>query len=123
MDVKDPYVSIVKTIRNEGAAYNPPSIDIGVVMSTDPLIVNVGDLPLTKDNLLISTFLLKDYKRKFSLDSTSATGSTTSGSITSIGIPSGELVCEGELKKDDIVVCLATKDRQTYVVLVKVQKP
>lgn len=122
MNIKDPYVKILEHMQTQGAKLNPPSITIGIVMSeeSEPLTINVGDLPLTKENFLIADYLLKDYKRKISMPSTSATGSTTNGSITSIAIPDAEITFTDGLKKDDKVACLATSNEQIYIVLCKV---
>ncbi|APM40540.1 DUF2577 domain-containing protein [Clostridium kluyveri] len=120
MNIKNPYNDILLKMRSQGAAYNPPSIDIGKVISSDPLTIQINDTPLTKKNLLVSDFLLANYKRRIKIPSTSATGSTTDGSITSIGIPDAELNFIEGLKKDDMVACLATPDGQKYIVLCKV---
>lgn len=122
MNIKDPYVSILQHMQNQGKRFNPPSIAIGTVISeeSEPLTINVGDLPLTKENFLIADYLLKDYKRKINIPSTSAVGSTTNGSITSITIPDAEMSFTDGLKKGDKVACLATSDEQTYIILCKV---
>ncbi len=120
MNIKNPYNDILLKMRKQGAAYNPPSIDIGKIISPDPLTIQIGDMQLAKKDLFVSDFLLGGYKRKISIPSTSATGSTTDGSITSIGIPDAELNFIDGLKKDDMVACLATSNGQKYIVLCKV---
>lgn len=120
MNIRNPYNDIILKMRIQGAAYNPPSIDIGKVISSDPLTIQINDTPLTKKSLLVSDFLLANYKRKMNIPSTSATGSTTDGSITSIGIPNAELNFTDGLKAGDMVACLATSDGQKYIVLCKV---
>ena len=120
MNIRNPYNEMIKKMRRQGAAYNPPSIDIGKVISPDPLTIQINDMPLSKKDLLVSDFLLANYKRKISIPSTSATGSTTDGSIASIGIPDAELNFIKGLEKDDMVACLATSDGQKYIVLCKV---
>lgn len=120
---KDPYVSIIGTVRQEGSKFNPPSIDIGVVISPNPLIIAIPGLQLNKDNLLVADYLLQGYKRNITIPRTGATGSTSNGSISSIGITNGELDFTDTLKKDDKVACLATSNGQTYIVLCRVVRP
>ncbi|MBI6873740.1 DUF2577 domain-containing protein [Clostridium aciditolerans] len=120
--MEDCYGKLINIIKKHGSAYNPPSIDLGVVLNLDPLIIKIGDLQLTKDNLLVADYLLKNYKRKITIPSTSATGSTTTGSITTIGISDADLNFTDSLKKEDILACLATEDRQTYIILCRVVK-
>lgn len=123
MKAKDPYVSIVKTMREEGSAYNPPSIDIATIISADPLTIAIPGLQIDKDKILVSDFLLNGYKRKIAMPSTSATGSTSNGSISSINIPDGELNLTDGLKKGDTVACLSTSNGQKYIILCRVIKP
>ncbi|MBV7275454.1 DUF2577 domain-containing protein [Clostridiaceae bacterium UIB06] len=120
--MEDSYSKLINIIKQHGAAYNPPSIDIGVVISNSPLTIKIGDLQLTKNNLLIADFLLPNYKRKMSIPQVSASGSTSNGQITSVAIPDGELSLTDGLKENDIVACLATEDRQRYIVLCRVVK-
>ncbi|AKA68557.1 DUF2577 domain-containing protein [Clostridium scatologenes] len=120
MNIKDPYVSILQHMQNQGKKFNPPSIDIGIVISPDPLTIKIGDLQLTKDNILAADFLLSNYKRKISIPSANATGSTTDGSITSITIPDAEMSFTDGLKKDDKLACLATSSEQIYIILCRV---
>ncbi|WP_368490850.1 DUF2577 domain-containing protein [Clostridium sp. BJN0013] len=120
MNIRNPYNDILLKMRRQGAAYNPPSIDIGKVVTPNPLTIQINDTPLTKKKLLVSDFLLSSYKRKIKIPPTSATGSTTDGSITSIGIPDAELNFTDGLKAGDMVACLATSDGQKYIVLCKV---
>lgn len=121
MNIPDPYNSILQRMQNQGKKFNPPSIDIGKVISIDPLVININNLPLKKENILISDFLLPNYKRKISIPSTNATGSTTNGSISNISISDAELnFTDYGFKKDDMLACLATSDEQTYIVLFKV---
>jgi hypothetical protein len=122
MNIPDPYVSILQRMQNQGRKFNPPSIDIGTVVSSDPLTIKIGDLQLTKDNILVADFLLPNYKRKVAIPSTSATGTAEDKSISSIAIPDAELSFTDGLKKDDMVACLATSNEQTYILLCKVVK-
>lgn len=132
MNIPNPYNNILQHMQTQGAKLNPPSIIIGIVISNEgePLTINVGDLPLTKDNFLIADYLLKDYKRKFKVDNATATGTTDlqsvgdhgshSHNITTIGIPDAELSFTDGLKKNDRVACLATSNEQIYIILCRV---
>lgn len=103
--MEDSYSKLIKIIKHHGAAYNPPSIDIGIVISDSPLTIKIGDLQLTRNNLLVADFLLQGYSRCLEVDGTTKAYTAKDG-----------------LKKDDIVACLSTEDRQTYILLCKVVK-
>ena len=51
---------IINGNREDGKYHNPPSMQIGVVKSIEPLQIVYGDLPLGRDNLLIDKRLI-DY--------------------------------------------------------------
>ena len=57
MKKENPYESILNTMREQGALNNPPTLQIGVVKSINPLQIAYGDLPLNPDNLKISRSL------------------------------------------------------------------
>jgi len=107
-------------MREQGAKYNTPYVQIGVVISADPLTIKLGDLQIDKDNLLVTDYLLPNYTRKITISNTPASGSTTMGTITNIGIPDGDIVFTDGLKGNDIVALIPTIDEQTYIVLARV---
>lgn len=119
---KDPYEKFINMCRQEGSTYNPPNIRLGTVMNESPLVIKVGELQLIKEDLLINYSLL-DYKEDFSLNKTSASGSTSQGSISSIEIPKGQMNIKGVLKKEDIVVLQPISESQTWIILCKVVRP
>ncbi|QAT40828.1 DUF2577 domain-containing protein [Clostridium sp. JN-9] len=121
--MKNQYIELIKHMQKQGTKFNPPAIEIGVVINAEPLTIKIGDLQLTKDDIWVADFLLSKYKRKMSIPSTKATGSTTEEGITSIGIPNGELEFTEGLKIGDSIACLAVMDRQEYVVLARVVRP
>lgn len=49
---------IIEIMRNEGAKLNPSSIQLGVIKSVSPLQVDLGGLPLGRENLYINKQLL-----------------------------------------------------------------
>ncbi|MBZ9635580.1 DUF2577 domain-containing protein [Clostridium sp. FP1] len=128
--MKNPYSGIVNHMREQGAKYNPPAIQIGIVISNDPLTIKVGDLQISKDNLLIADYLLKDYKMEINMPSTEGTGimsSTIVGdhgnhthTINKLGITKGTINLRIGLIKDDEVIVFATKDEQKYIILARV---
>lgn len=58
----NPYSRLIQLMQKHGAAYNPPCLELGAVISVSPLIVKIGDLQLDKDNLLIAESLLDNIK-------------------------------------------------------------
>ena len=51
-----PYVEILKHMQKQGSKLNPPSVQIGVMISSN--VLKIGDLQLDKDNLLIADYLV-----------------------------------------------------------------
>lgn len=63
---KDPLSRLVNLIREEGKKYNPPSIILSKVISPPPnLKIEYRGVEIDKDNILISQYLLTDYKRTY----------------------------------------------------------
>lgn len=52
------YTEFIGIIRDEGSKNNPPTIQLGVVASINPIQILVGELPLFQDNLYINKQLL-----------------------------------------------------------------
>lgn len=102
--MKDSYSELLGIMKENGAAYNPPSLEIGIVLNENTL--KVGDLQLTKDDFYIADYLKKYYVKQFEVDG--VTKSYTS---------------KDYLKSGDIVAVLATEDKQKYIVLAKVVAP
>lgn len=86
----NPYTTLVKTMREEGSAYNPPSLNIGEIISPlGNLRVKVNGLILDKTDLLIAEDLV--HSSKFI-----------------------------DLKKGDKVLVFPTEDNQTHIIVSKV---
>lgn len=120
MNIGNPYSEIINQMRNQGAYYNPSGIEIGTVTNEDPLTVQLGDLPLNKDNLWTADYLKKGYSRQINIPSTSTNGSTLDGSISSVAIPHGDLnLLDNGFKKGDNVA-LARAEATKYLILCKV---
>ncbi|EGO87215.1 hypothetical protein G8S49_01540 [Clostridium botulinum C] len=52
--MKDPYVELIKLIKDRGADNNPPSIQLGTMVTST--IVKVGDLQIDGDSLFIDEY-------------------------------------------------------------------
>lgn len=48
-------------MRTQGAKFNTPHVQVGVVVSPDPLTIKLGDLQIGKENLLVADHLLPSY--------------------------------------------------------------
>lgn len=59
----NPYNKMINLIKKTGAAYNPPSIMIGEVIMDEPLTIRIGELEITKENILVADYLMKGYTR------------------------------------------------------------
>ncbi|MGB9813537.1 MAG: DUF2577 domain-containing protein [Thermovenabulum sp.] len=128
---KNPYSTLIKIMREQGAKYNPPSIQIGQVISPPPnIVIKIGDLQVDKDNILIADYLLPTYQRQISIPMTSGAGimsseivgdhGTHTHTIYQLEISQGKIQTQDTLKSGDLVAVMPTEDRQTYIVLAKV---
>lgn len=117
-------------MKKQGATSNPPTIAIGEVISSNPLVIRIGDLQIDKDNILITDYLLKDYKRKIKIPEATATGETNNvsvgdhgthkHSVDNIGINEVEITFLDTLKAGDRLAILPTSDKQNYIILARV---
>lgn len=114
---------LFENMRSKGAMDNPSSLQLGEVISINPLVIKVGELQLDKDNLLIAEHLLT-HKRKFALNTTSVSGSVScpdgSGTLNNISISNGEFEFKSVLEVGNTVVCYPVLKGQKYLVLEKV---
>ena len=126
----NPYSKLIEQMKKQGATSNSPSIQIGEVISPNPLTIKIGDLQIDKDNILIADYLLKDYRRKVKIPEVVATGETNNvsvgdhgthkHSVDKIGINEVEITFLDTLKQGDKLAILPTSDRQTYITLARV---
>lgn len=72
---------IINIMREQGSYNNPQSLEFGVVISTSPLQIDKGGLPLFRNNLKINKQLL-DYKE--SVEATTSTNNEHNHTITNI---------------------------------------
>ena len=126
----NPYSKLIEQMKKQGATSNPPSVQIGEVISPNPLTIRIGDLQIDKDNILIADYLLKDYKRKIKIPEVVATGETNNvsvgdhgthkHSVDKIGINEVEIIYLDTFKQGDKLAVLSTEDKQTYIILARV---
>jgi len=128
-------------MRTQGGKNNTPYVQVGVVISPDPLTIKLGDLQIGKDNLLVADYLLPDYARKYTTDGnlkvtkSGSLGVTTGTVVGSYGshthnvasvtldtdnTQSGDFTFSDGLAKDDIVALISALDEQIYIVLARV---
>ena len=60
MDPINPYSEMIKMMQTHGAKNNPSSIQLATVVTKTPLSLLVGELPLNKNNLLITDYLVNN---------------------------------------------------------------
>lgn len=118
MNVGNPYSSLIKIMREQGSKYNPPNVQIGNIESIDPLIVNIGELQLTKDNLLIADYLL-DRTNKMTIPQTEAIGTVGNESISNIEIANGSITLRSNLQRSDMVALIKINST-IFLILCKV---
>lgn len=124
----NPYSKFIEEMEKRGSNKSSPSIQIGRVVSPNPLTIQIGDLPVDESNILIADHLAKDYHRKASINNINATGSTNtadghSHKLSSLDIGQAKIGFSDALKSNDRLAVLATADRQTYIILAKLVSP
>ena len=121
----DAHSRLLKLMEMQGAKNNPKPISLAVVVAASPnLIIQTGDVQITKENILISDILLNTYSRQINIPSTSTVTSTVTNSngtssINSIGL-SGQINFTDTLSIGDQLVVQEIEDGQTYIVLARV---
>jgi len=144
--VKNPYSKLINHMRTQGGKNNTPYVQIGVVVSADPLTIKLGDLQIGKENLLVADYLLPSYAREYTAEgnvqftdsgSLGGTDGAVVGpygshdhSVTSINIDtdnaqSGSITLTDGLKVNDIVTLtpLLELEGQMYAVLARMVSP
>lgn len=131
--MKNAYSAIINHMRTQGAKYNPPVVQVGVVVAADPLTVKLGDLQISKDNLLVADYLLPSYQRQLNIPLTDGSGvmsaeevgpyGSHTHAISKLGVSDGAINFTDGLKQDDVVALIPTADEQTYIVLARVVSP
>ncbi|AFM40340.1 hypothetical protein Desaci_1314 [Desulfosporosinus acidiphilus SJ4] len=119
MRSKNPYSEMIKIMQDQGAKYNPFSVQLATVIATSPLTITAGELQLAGDNLLVADFLLTSYSRQINLPSPTVSGTTSDGTITSLSIPNATLNFTDGLNVGDTLAVVQV-DSSTFVILARV---
>ncbi|WP_407312036.1 DUF2577 domain-containing protein [Desulfosporosinus sp. SB140] len=119
MRSKNPYSEILKMMQDQGTKYNPFSVQLATVIADSPLTITVGELQLAGDNLLVADSLLNYYSREINLPSTTASGATSDGTISSLSIPDAVLEFTDGLKVGDTLAVVQV-DSSTFVILARI---
>ncbi len=125
---ENPYSKMIEIMQKESANTNPPITQIGKVISPQPLIIEVGDLQVDKDNILIADYLLQNYKRKIKVPESETTGETAESNshkhdVVKVGINEVEVTFLDTLKQGDRLAVWPTEDKQTYIIVARVVDP
>lgn len=133
----NPYYTLLELMAAQGSINNPIPFLLGKITSVEPLLIQVNDLQLEREDLLISTRLL-DKSKKVKIIANKVEGTVTgsiSGTCSGVdgGSVSGSIVdgklnglnmSEGNIELldpiftiGDSVILLMSSDQQTFVLL------
>lgn len=104
----NPYSKILELTESE---QDKDNVMIGEVVSASPLIVQIGDLQIDRDNILISDYLLSGHSRNYSTDRLIPNGSS-----------SGNIRYTDTVKVGDKLAVLQTSDKQLYIIIARVKE-
>lgn len=124
----NPYSDILRVMNSTYDKRRRAGWAIGLVTSTDPLIIKYADNDLTGSDLLVNYHLVPGHREQTTIQNTAGTlnGSVdcTVGSITKMSVSSGAIsgrgIFGGVLEAGDHVAMLCAEDQQTFIVLCKV---
>ncbi len=130
----NPYMDLVRVMGGTGAGKGA-SFFIGHVASAAPLVVKIGDISITREDMKINQYLLKGHKRLYGLTETVATGVTGNRSggggydsfashnhdMNTIGIPDGEYTTLDDFSVGEAVLMLCSEDQQTFILVCKLE--
>lgn len=98
----------------------------GIVIKPLPEIkIALGDrIILEKKHLIFAAHVLNGYKRRFMVEETDSTGTTSTNNahshgVDTIGILNGEIEWLDTIKKDDEVILIPSRDGQRFYVIDK----
>lgn len=129
---ENPYSSLINVMQEQGGKHQTPGIKLAKVVSIDDddIKIEVDDLIIDKDNIYISDYLLKNYKREIKTDNiTDLSSDTNSVSIgdnshkhilTNLSINQTNTYTLDTLIVGDLVAVLPMSDKQTYIIVSKV---
>lgn len=98
-------------------------VNIGIVISVSPLLINCNGIQLDRDDLIINKDLLKNTKRKVKIDATDVTGDLQTehgGTLDSFTMEDGEIKNLENTFKVGSAVVLLTNDNQKFYLICEV---
>lgn len=104
----NPYSKILEVTESEPDKNN---VMIGEVISASPLVVQIGDLPIYREDMLIADYLLSGYSRNYSTDRLIPNGSS-----------SGNIRYTDTINSGDKLAVLQTGDKQLYIIIARVKE-
>lgn len=105
-----PYSAMVEMMKKQGSFENPPTIQLGKILSPPPnLKVKINDLIIDNENIMIADSLLKEHTREYKSSSDGSSWGNTN-----------YFKYMDTLKSGDIVAALPTESKQTYIILARV---
>ena len=110
---ENPYSKLLEITKGKkkGIDRTTDNVRIGEVISTSPLTITIGELPIDKDNILVADYLLSDYSRDY----------TTNRHIPN-GSDSGTMVFTDSVNVGDRLAILQTADKQLYIIIARVRE-
>lgn len=115
----NPFMTLAENIKNMGSN-KQQLFYIGKVISIAPLVVDIGELQLDREDLLINKDLLKGIKRKVKINATTVTGNVVtehSGTLKTFDMQDGYIENLEDIFKINDKVVLITNDQQLFVIL------
>jgi hypothetical protein len=77
MQTRNPYTDILQLMEKHGAKNNPETIQIATVLTSSPLSIQLGEIPIYHDSLLVADYLLQNYSRQVSINGGEASTMST----------------------------------------------
>lgn len=93
---------------------------IGKIISTTPLVVDIGELQLDREDLLINNSLLKGAKEKVKINANNVTGNVVTehgGTLKTFDMQYGYIENLEDIFKVNDKVVLITNDQQLFIIL------
>ncbi|WP_158232834.1 DUF2577 family protein [Sporosarcina sp. P17b] len=109
---ENPYSKLLEITKGKNKVIDraTDNVRIGEVVSASPLKITIGDLPIDRDNVLVSDYLLEEYKRDYKTNRYIPNGSD-----------SGTMVFTDGIKVGDQLAILQTADKQLYIIIARVR--
>lgn len=116
------YFNLVEKLKQNNNSDNIQNVNLGIVKSISPLIINCNGLQLEREDLLINKTLLNGNIEKVEVVANNVTGSLNTehgGTLGNFNMSSGTIKnIEDVFKVDDMVVLLTIDNQKFYLVSV-----